>query len=80
MLEYINNLAATLGNFCYVFLLWISCGGLFCVILLWRRVWPCDSAASRCSAVPHEVQTHLETAISTPPPNFARRRKARCRN
>ena len=34
----VNDLAGKLGNFCYVFLganfLW----GLFCVIMLWRRV------------------------------------------
>ncbi len=38
MLQNINDLAARLGDACYIFLSLNFLWGLFCVILLWRRV------------------------------------------
>ena len=57
----INDLAAKLGDFCYVFLSCNFLWGLFCVILLWRRVMALRFATEQSQAqFLNEVQTHLE--------------------
>jgi biopolymer transport protein ExbB len=61
MLQNINDLAARLGDACYVFLSLNFLWGLFCVILLWRRVLALRFASEQSQAqFLGEVQGHLE--------------------
>ena len=57
----INDLAASLGDACYGFLAINFLWGLFCVILLWRRILALRFATEQSQAqFLGEVQEHLE--------------------
>jgi biopolymer transport protein ExbB len=61
MLENINELAAQLGNACYLFLALNFLWGLFCVILLWRRVLALRFSDEQSQAqFLGELQDHLD--------------------
>jgi biopolymer transport protein ExbB len=61
MLQDINNLAARLGDACYVFLSINFLWGLFCVILAWRRVSALRFTSEESQAqFLGEVQTQLD--------------------
>ena len=61
MLQNINDLAARLGDACYVFLSVNFLWGLFCVILAWRRVMALRFVSEQAQAqFLGDVQNHLE--------------------
>jgi biopolymer transport protein ExbB len=58
----VNNLAAMLGDFCYVFLIANFLWGLYCVILIYRRVSSLRYRDEReQSEFLHEIRQFLET-------------------
>jgi biopolymer transport protein ExbB len=61
MLQNINDLAARLGDACYIFLSVNFLWGLFCVILAWRRISALRFASEQSQAqFLGEMQDHLE--------------------
>ena len=57
----VNDLAGKLGNFCYVFLALNFLWGLFCVIMLWRRVLALRFTSEQLQAqFLRDLKSHLD--------------------